>query len=121
MRQVTEILVIEDDRAIRDLLGELMADEGYTLVFAEQLDQVAAGLAPDLVITDLVGIGGYERGRARAAVRSVQERFPATPLIVCTGHEDALKEPDLLGAAAVMGKPFNIEALVQAVARLVAR
>lgn len=114
------ILVIEDDRAIRDLLGQVLTAEGHELVFVERLEGAAATAAPDLVITDLVGIRGYESGRARDLVHRVQERYPATPIIVCTGHEQAMEEQDWLGAAAVLRKPFTIEALVTCVARVAA-
>ncbi|MDQ2912300.1 MAG: response regulator [Chloroflexota bacterium] len=121
MRRVTHILVVEDDAATQDLLRQVLSEEGYELLFVERLEGAAANAAPDLVITDLVDLGRYESGRARASVLRVQERYPVTPIIVCTGYEQAAKEPDRLGAAAVLRKPFTIEALVQIVARLVAR
>jgi CheY-like chemotaxis protein len=119
--QVTHILVIEDDGATRDLLRQVLGDEGYELLFVAQLDGAPADAAPDLIITDLVGLARYEIGRARAWVRRVQERYPATPIIVCTGYEQAAEQSDLLAAAAVLRKPFTIEALVEIVARLAAR
>lgn len=121
VRRVTQILVIEDDRATRDLFRDVLSDEGYELVFVERLEGAAAEAAPDLIITDLVGLGRYESGAARASVARVRELYPATPIIVCTGYEQAVGESDRLGAAAVLRKPFTIEALLQTVARLVAR
>lgn len=121
LRNVTQILVIEDDRAIGDLLREVLGDEGYELRFVERLEHAAADAAPDLVITDLAGLHGYESGLARALVRRVQQRYPETPIIVCTAYAQAIEESDRLGAAAVLRKPFTIEALVQTVARLAAR
>lgn len=117
MRCVTQILVIEDDGATRDLFRQVLRDEGYELLFVDRLEGVAADAAPDVVITDLVGLDRYEAGRARASVRRVQERYPATPIIVCTGYEQAAEESDWLGAAAVLPKPFTIEELVHIVAR----
>ena len=76
-------------------------------------------MAPKLIITDLVGLDRYESGRARASMRRIQERYPATPIVVCTGYEQAAEESDRLGAAAVLRKPFTIEELVKTVARLV--
>lgn len=121
VRNVTQILVIEDDRAIADLLREVLGDEGYELLFVERLEHAAADGAPDLVITDLAGLHGYEGGLARALVGRVRERYPETPIIVCTAHAQAMAESDRLGAAAVILKPFTIETLVQTVARLAAR
>lgn len=98
----------------------MLSDEGYELLLVDRLGDAAADAAPELVITDLVGLDRYETTRARASVRRVQERYPARPIVVCTGYEQAAEESDRLGAAAVLSKPFTIEALVQVVARLVA-
>jgi DNA-binding NtrC family response regulator len=113
-------LVVEDDGATRDLLRQVLSDEGYELLLVNRLENAAADAAPGLVITDLVGLDRYESSRARASVRLVRERYPATPIVVCTGYEQAAGESDELGAAAVLRKPFTIEALVQTVSRLVA-
>ncbi len=121
VRHVTQILVIEDDRAIGDLLREVLGDEGYELLFVERLEHAAPDATPDVVIADLAGLHGYESGLARALVCRVQERYPETPIIVCTAYAQAMEESDRLGAAAVLCKPFTIDALVQTVARLAAR
>ncbi|MDQ2912910.1 MAG: response regulator [Chloroflexota bacterium] len=120
MQRVALILVIEDDGATRDLLRQVLSDEGYELLLVNRLEDAVADAIPGLVITDLVGLDRYESARARASVRSVQECYPATPIVVCTGYEQAAEESDGLGAAAVLRKPFAIEALIQTVARLVA-
>jgi CheY-like chemotaxis protein len=117
---VTQILVIEDDGATRDLISQVLRDEGYELTVVARLEAVIAEAVPELIITDLVGLDRYERGRAGASVRRVQDRYPATPIVVCTAYEQAAKESDRLGAAAVVRKPFTIEALVKTVARLLA-
>jgi CheY-like chemotaxis protein len=118
---VTQILVIEDDRPIRDLLRDVLSDEGYELIFVEDLEHAAADATPDLVITDLAGLHGFDRRLARALVGRVKQRFPDVPIIVCTAHEQAVEEIDRLGADAVLHKPFPIEALIETVARLAAR
>jgi CheY-like chemotaxis protein len=117
---VTQILLIEDDRPIRDLIRDVLSDEGYELIFVDDLEHAAAVATPDLVITDLGGLHGYDRRLARALVVRVQQRFPETPIIVCTAHEQAMQETDRLGAEAVLHKPFPIEALIETVARLCA-
>ncbi|HEY8787438.1 MAG TPA: response regulator [Candidatus Limnocylindria bacterium] len=111
-------MVIEDDGATRDLLRQVLSDEGYELLLVNRLEDAPAEVVPQLVMTDLVGLDRYESARARSSVRRVQERYPDTPIVVCTGYEQAAEESDELGAAAVLRKPFTIEALVQTVARL---
>jgi len=119
--RVTQILVIEDDRDIGTLIRQVLSDEGYDLTFVDGLDRAPVGAVPDVVITDLVGVRPYASELARAWVRRVQDRYPRTPVIVCTAQELALKELDGLGAAAVLPKPFAIDLLVQTVARLIAQ
>jgi DNA-binding NtrC family response regulator len=121
VRRVTRILVIDDDRAISDLLNQVLSDAGHEVRLVDHLDHVAADAAPDLVITDLVSLDGYDRGSALAAVHRVQERYVGMPIIVCTAYEQAMEESDRLGAAAVLAKPFTIEALIETVARIAAR
>jgi DNA-binding NtrC family response regulator len=111
-------LVIEDDGATRDLLRQVLSDEGYELLLVNRLEEAPADAVPELVLTDLVGLDRYESARARSSVRRVQERYPDTPIVVCTGHEEAVEESDKLGAAAVLRKPFTIEDLILTVARL---
>jgi len=118
--RLTRILVIDDDGATRDLLRQVLSDEGYELELANRLEEAAADSVPDLVLTDLVGLDRYESARAHAAVRRVQERYPAVPIIVCTGHEEAVEESDKLGAAAVLRKPFTIEDLIRTVVQIAA-
>jgi CheY-like chemotaxis protein len=119
--RVTHILVIEDDRDIRNLIRQVLSDEGYELTFVDGLDRAPLGPSPDVVITDLVRVRPYASELARAWVRRVQDRYPDAPVIVCTAHELALKELDRLGAAAVLPKPFAIDVLMQTVARLIAQ
>lgn len=120
MRHVTRILIIENDRAIRDLFREVLGDERYELLYVERLEHAKADAAPDLVITDLVGLRPYASGPARVLVRRIQKRFPSVPIIVCTAYEQAVEESDRLGATALLIKPFAIEELVQTVARVFA-
>lgn len=117
MRRVTRILIIEDDRAIRDLFLGVLGDEGYELVFVDSLEQ-AKDMPPDLVITDLVDVRPFKGDLARAWVARLKGRYPATPIIVCTAYAQATEEFDRLGADAVLVKPFNIELLVDTVERL---
>ena len=118
---MSHILVIDDDLAIGDLIRDVLREEGHEIVFVEHLESAAPDLAPDLVITDLVGVHGYDTDVARAVLTRVHERYPDVPIIVCTGHEQALRESAQLGAAAVVRKPFTLEALVKTVADAISR
>lgn len=114
------ILVIDDDRAIGELIRDVLGDEGYDVSLVDDLESAAADVNPDLVITDLVGLHHYDTDAARVVVARVSERYPGIPLIVCTGHEQALREASRLGAKAAVRKPFTLEALVKTVATVIA-
>lgn len=113
--------MIDDDRAIGDLIRDVLREEGHEIAFVEHLDRAAPDFAPDLVITDLVGVHRYDTAVARAVLTRVHERYPDVPVIVCTGHEKALRERAQLGAAAMVRKPFTLEALVKTVADAIRR
>jgi DNA-binding NtrC family response regulator len=119
--RVTQILVIDDDLATGDLIRDVLREEGHDVVFVERLESAIPDLAPDLVITDLVGLHHYDTALARLVLRRVHTRYPDAPIIVCTGHEQAMRESTRLGAAAVLRKPFTLEALVKIVTNAIAR
>ena len=119
--QITQILVIDDDLATGSLIREVLGEEGHVLLLAEHPDSVPADAAPDLVITDLVGLNRYDSGPARALVRRLQERYPSTPIVVCTGYEEALDDLGRLDAVMVLPKPFTIEDLLRTVTVLTTR
>ena len=108
------ILVVEDDPNVRGLLQTLLEVEGYTVVTASDgmagLGQAAAA-SPALVLLDLVmpDLGGarvLERLRDDPVLSQI-------PVIVVTGHEDAL--PDVraqLGDDNVFLKPFAVAELL---------
>ena len=108
------ILVVEDDPNVRGLLQTLLEVEGYAVVTASDgmdgLGQAAAS-SPGLVLLDLVmpDLGGarvLERLRDDPVLSQI-------PVIVVTGHEDAL--PDVrarLGDDNVFLKPFAVAELL---------
>jgi CheY-like chemotaxis protein len=108
------ILVVDDEPSIRQLVAEVLDDEGYGTVMAsdgqEALD--ALGLHEiQLVISDVMmpRMGGVEllRGiRARGDLRSL-------PVILIS----AASYPSLAGLESVtfLQKPFDLQALVEAV------
>lgn len=52
------VLLVDDDRDIRENLGELLRDEGFTVEAAwngaEAMKRLQAGFRPDLIILDLM-------------------------------------------------------------------
>jgi DNA-binding response OmpR family regulator len=108
------VLVVEDDPSVRGLLETLLVAEGYEVSTASDglggLGQIAA-TSPALVLLDLVmpDLGGV---RVLQELREDPE-LASTPVLVVTGHEDAL--PDMrarLGDENVFLKPFAVAELL---------
>ena len=117
---MTTILVLDDDQVILDLLQTVLSDAGYDTVVASGLSAIPVNTSADIVITDLVPLKAYRRESALDWVASLRARFVHSPLLVVTAHTDAVAEVDMLGANAVMGKPFDVDVLLAKVDELLA-
>ena len=112
------ILVLDDDQVILELLQTVLTDGGYETVVAPGADAIPPATNADLVITDLVPLKAYRRDSALVWIGSLRTRFPGSPLFVVTAHTAAVAEPDMLGANAIMEKPFDVEVLLAKVNEL---
>jgi CheY-like chemotaxis protein len=108
------ILVVDDERDIRDTIAELLADEGYAVEEAgdgaEALTK-ARDCHPSVVLLDLMmpGMNGWEfRARQRG-----DPELASIPVIVLS----ALGKVSGVDAAAYLQKPFGLEDLLTAVKR----
>ena len=110
------VLVIEDERDIRDALAEALSYEGYDVAVAangrEALRALRGGPLPDVILLDLVmpEMSGWE-------FRQVQIHDPALagiPVVVVSASDPGAARPDRH-----LPKPFAIDALFGAVAELV--
>jgi DNA-binding response OmpR family regulator len=113
------ILVLDDDQVILDLLRIVLRDAGYDIVIASGLQAIPPDTRADIVITDLA-LGAYHRESALDWIGSLRTRFGDAPLLVVTAHADAVAEPDMLGANAIIAKPFDVEALLAKLDELLA-
>jgi len=109
------ILVLEDDTALRDLLCEVLEDEGHQVVATSSLPALLSQVPDDadLLITDLL-LSAEEKGlQAIDTVRAATR--PSLPALICTGASQRLDrlrpEIERLGAR-LLEKPFTIEDLV---------
>jgi DNA-binding response OmpR family regulator len=117
---MTTILVLDDDQVILDLLQAVLTDAGYEIVVAPSLEAVPADTSADIVITDLVPLKGYKRETALEWITALRERFAGSPLVVVTAHADAVAEADMLGANAIIAKPFDVDVLLAKLEELLA-
>ena len=116
------ILVIEDDPHLRELLGQLLANEGHHVAVASDgvaaLGLVTRGtIGPDLILADYNlpnGIDGIQL--ARRLREKLRRRIPA---IVLTGDISAETLRSIAAEDCVqLSKPIRPEALLQVIQRL---
>lgn len=116
---VQSILVVEDDRALAQMLAMHFEDAGFQVSLAHRcVDALGLGRDEhfDLVLLDQQ----LPDGRGIDLIAPLLERDAALPVVMMTGQHDlelaieAIKQ----GAADFIHKPIDVEALEVAVARL---
>jgi len=116
------ILLVDDDAAVRDSVAMVLLDAGFTVEQAENGMDAMRRLerqVPDLVITDIL----MPQKEGIECIREIRSLAPEVPVIAISGggggQADYLRMAGLLGAAAVMAKPFDPVALVELARSLV--
>lgn len=116
----TQVLIIEDDADISNLMKVLLAQkaEHYRATIAASAAEAAAVLKQHssfaLIVLDLV----LPDGDGRALLRDIRATLPASvPVFVLSGIDrEAIRDECLaLGAQRYFNKPFNPEAIVNAI------
>jgi two-component system, NtrC family, nitrogen regulation response regulator NtrX len=115
-----EILIVDDEADIRDLVGGILEDEGYTIRFAADSDGALEAFRtrrPDLVVLDVWLQGSRLDGLEILSV--IQGIDPTIPVVLISGHGtietavSALKR----GAFDFIEKPFKSDRLILIVQR----
>jgi two-component system CheB/CheR fusion protein len=117
-RRTAHILVVEDDPDVRDLLRQLLQDEGYQVDLAPNgqgaLDKIADGsFRPDLVMADYNLPGGITGLQAAARMR---ESLPDVPVIILTGDISTGTLQDITGHGLIrLTKPVKPAELMETI------
>ena len=114
------ILVVDDEKDIRDLISQILFDEGHTVKLAHNSTSAMEYInneEPDLIILDIwlkdSEMDGIE------ILKSVKQNNPLCPVVVISGHGNieiavaAVKQ----GAYDFIEKPFNIDQLLLVINR----
>jgi len=118
-----KILVVDDERAVRESLRRALELEGYEIELAadgsEALYRLESGEEPDAMILDVLmpGVDGLEVCRR---VRGTGSRLPVLMLTARTEVEDRVAGLDA-GADDYVTKPFALEELLARVRALLRR
>ena len=116
---MARILLIDDDAALRGILRETLNYFGHTVFEAcdgKQGLELFEQAKPHLVITDIVM---PEKEGLEVLMELRRKPSPVKILAISgggsTGKVEYLQMAKLMGAAAVLAKPFSIDALMAAV------
>jgi len=115
-----DILITDDERDIRELISDILQDEGYTTRLAGTSDECMAQIAaevPALMILDIwlkdSNMDGID------ILKAVKREHPGVPIVIISGHGNieiavaAIKQ----GAYDFIEKPFNIDQLLVVIRR----
>ena len=112
------VLLVEDDAEVRTSVAEILELEGFavdTAIHGQQaLDKLRSGATPNVLLLDLMmpvmnGLELLEHLREEAELRP-------PPVIVLSANRGY--EAEDLGVAAIVRKPFDVDALVGNIARV---
>jgi two-component system, NtrC family, nitrogen regulation response regulator NtrX len=117
---MTSILIVDDERDIRELIGDILRDEGFTVRLAGNSDACMAEInaePPALMILDIWLKDSRMDGID--ILKTVKRSNPDVPVVIISGHGNieiavaAIKQ----GAYDFIEKPFNIDQLMVVVTR----
>lgn len=110
MKNVSDVLVVDDQPGMRQLLRSVVEEVGYKVYLAENgLEAVAMvrKIRPQLVFMDvkMPVMDGLE------ALREIKEIAPETEVIMMTAYisEEIKSQVKEMGARCCLAKPFGIE------------
>ena len=120
---MARILVVDDEIGIRELLSEILYDEGHTVELAENAAQARAArlrARPDLVLLDIWmpdtdGVSLLKEWGSQGLLDM--------PVLMMSGHAtiDTAVEATRIGAIDFLEKPITLQKLLKAVAAGLAR
>jgi DNA-binding response OmpR family regulator len=115
------VLVVEDDRALAELLAAALGAEGHDAAVAQRGTAALRLLEqrqppPDVVLLDL-GLPDMTADEFARRYRALPG--PHAPLVVCTGADTvvAAEATQRLSAAGFLAKPFDLDTLLDLVDR----
>ena len=120
---MANILVVDDEHGIRDLLCEILNDEGHTVELAENAAQARAVRVrerPDLVLLD---IWMPDTDGVSLLKEWASSGLLTMPVIMMSGHAtiETAVEATKIGAMAFLEKPVTLQKLLKAVEQGLAR
>jgi len=116
------ILIVDDDKDLRSILGDILGQEGYRILLADSGEKAIERLAKEpvnLVLTDLKmpGMGGHK------LFEDCSSRWPHLPVVILTAHGTVDEALTMIrqGAYDYIAKPYNTQDLLMRISRALER
>lgn len=113
------ICIADDEDAIRNILEEALADEGFTVASFDdgcKVVQFMADTRPSLLLLDVM-MPSMSGPQVVEHVRSMPTGKDV-PVVLLSANTDLPALTRLLNVAAGVAKPFDLDALIQLIRRL---
>lgn len=109
---MNSILVVDDEKSLRDFLTIMLENEGYTVETASSGEKAVKLILEkefDLVLTDF----RMKKANGIEVLEAVKEHNPITPVVLMTAYASAETAVEAMkkGAYDYISKPFNVEDL----------
>ncbi len=115
-----DILITDDERDIRELISDILKDEGYTTRLAGTSDECMKEIAVETPALMILDIWLKDSNMDGIDILKIAKRdYPDVPVVIISGHGNieiavaAIKQ----GAYDFIEKPFNIEQLMVVIRR----
>lgn len=115
-----DILITDDERDIRELIGDILRDEGYTTRLAGTSQECMDAIDQDVPALMILDIWLKDsRMDGIDIMKEVKRNHPEVPIVIISGHGNieiavaAIKQ----GAYDFIEKPFNIDQLLVVIRR----
>ena len=117
---IKRILLVDDDRSIRESLSKILRAENYKVVLSENSQEAFEKQGAehiDLLILDLNPDASRVRN-AWAALERLIGINPVLPVVIITGRSNQRSLAETAGADALMEKPLDVPLLLQTICEL---
>ncbi len=112
------LLVVDDELDILGFLQIILEEEGYEVVTSdkgEYLEELHNGGLPHLILVDVLLSG--KDGREIVRFLKSQQETKHIPIIMFSAHPGAAETARQAGADEFLAKPFDIDVLLERIAR----
>ncbi len=119
---MVKVLIIEDEKAVRELVGRMLESRNHTMIEASdgiQGLQAYQAEKPDVVVTDIImpNADGLE------VIRKIMQWEPEAKIIAISGggrveERTYLNYAKKFGARAILAKPFEPDELLSLIEKL---